>query len=256
MKKEIIIMDTTFFVDIPDNKLKEKGNTHNTISFDNMEYKGTHYILHYDKKTKNIPWRDGTPFVEIIVPQKIQLDPSGMARKFGIKASSLEGKTDFDIIVDQQKYKERVAQGKLPVIDIAGHGYYVALRESVLRLTSDFSTQIYMPDKFNDRSQEYEFYFRPATKEVVDISPSITELPEGVVKIKLPHDVKLDPVAVARTNNLDIKAFLVKHPFEKELKAVVIPLDKTSVADIVKRNNEPLLKKNIDITQKQKGQSL
>ena len=110
----------------------------------------------------------------------------------------------------------------------------------------------------------YGFYFHRGTKQAVKIDYNITSLPPRVVWVKIPWDDKLDPVAVARREDLDINNYLVTHPFEKELKAKVLPLTETGLAELVKRNKAALqsckdavlLKKNRESTGKEKGKHM
>jgi hypothetical protein len=57
----------------------------------------------------------------------VVLDPVGMAAKYNLPLDSLDRKTDYDIIVDNELVQKRL-NGFLPVIDIAGHDFLCGLQ--------------------------------------------------------------------------------------------------------------------------------
>lgn len=249
-KKElptIKLHGTVFEVDIQQDLIRQKNNPNNRIGFGLMEYRGTHYTLLYDMSRKIYGGHDSFSqnVVLVQIPQKVELDPEAMAKKYKLDIKDIKGKSDFEVMVEQSSFKNRVEKGKLPVIDIAGKQFYVDLRLQELRLTDDFSTKIDLRNLYNDHREQYEFYFRPAKNQIVEIDKNFKGPLNGIVLVRLPTDVKLDPVAVARTNNLDMKAFLSKHPIPKNLTAEIIPAHKTELKNRVKADNHKgLLKKN------------
>jgi hypothetical protein len=208
------------------------------------------------------------PFKCIVrIPQLIEIDPEGMAKKYNLSVKDLDGKTDFDLIVDQKIYQERLYRGKPPVIDIEGDRFFVDMRWDELRWVKDISKRIVLRDHRDESTGKYCFYYNQATKQVETISSTITRLPAGVVKVELPEDEVLDPYEAARVISFErknigeneIKDFLMKVPFQKDLKATIIPHFEVERAEKIKVNEgkqsiskEPLLKKKRETNNKRK----
>ncbi|WP_423147799.1 hypothetical protein [Rubrolithibacter danxiaensis] len=245
MKRQLpihIIEGTEFIVDVQQGQLRQADKPENVILFEDMQYKESHYTFRYDLSTKNIPFSftaDPKNAREVQVPQMVTLDPAGMAEKYSIPVLSLKDKTDFDIIVDKKLLQERL-NGKLPMINIAGHDFIVDFRLKELRPKDDFSTSIRLHDLHYVIEQEkYLAYYHPASHQVIDIDPArIKEVPRGVVLIEIPFERKLDPVAAAREYGMDYKDMLVKYPILKNLQANVIPIEQTNLPKLVKTNRE------------------
>lgn len=266
----IEIMGTAFIVDVEKGEFREYGNERNSFSFYHINYEGPHYEMAYNENLRN-PFMAHPRKCVVRIPQLIQIDPEGMAARYNLSVKALEGKTDFDLMVDQEMYLKRVIRDELPVIDIDGDRFLVDLRFIELRLATDYSKRIVLWDYFDDSTGKYSFYYKQSSKQAININPNITRLPIGVVKVVLPEDHILDPVAAARIDRLgkpkevgihEIKDYLMKVPFQKELKARIIPLNETELVGMIKNNKEtrqlnnrePLLKKNFE--RKDKGKHL
>ena len=116
-----------FIVDTGKYELREVGNPANTISFHDMIDTGSYYSFQFDKKENKML----TPFkpitqdtVTVRVPQLVELDPIGMAEKYGLSVADLNGKSDFDIMINSKLLNER-KNGILPTIRIAGHEFII-----------------------------------------------------------------------------------------------------------------------------------
>lgn len=253
------IEGTAFKVDISNNVLQQVADAGNVIHFAEMEYKGDRYEFLYDREIKNVATilgYDASRMVNVSIPQKVELDPAGMAKKYGLDEKSVAGKSDFDVMVNQELYSQRI-NGKLPTINIAGTDFIVDLRLNEVRPQNVFHTRINLKNLDTDDNGNYQFFFRLTDYEVVKIEPTITELPKNVVMVKLPNDLELDPVAVARHYGIEgIKGWLMKFPLGDKLKAQVTPLSKTGLPEMIRKNNEPLLKKNKDNPSRKKGKHL
>ena len=237
------IEGTTFIVDIHQQVLRQADNGANEISFvRDMTDHGSHYHLFYDLEEKNIARQDHAVVVrEITIPKLIELDPEGMATKYGLRARDLAGKTDFQVIVDQELLERRLA-GALPRIRIAGEDFYVDLRLHELRHTGTFHPVLSL--KSFDVSPDgwhYEAYYHPVIRQVVPLDRQLTELPESIVKIRIPNELGLDPVGAAQMYHIDERALLRLHPIKKDLAAEVIPLSETNIPALIRKNREELI---------------
>ena len=237
------IHDTDFVVDIEKLVLREVQRPENEISFiDHMQDKGDHYLFHYDfvERTCSPAVLDPLTFIEVKVPPLTVLDPDGMSEKYQVPANQLAGKADFEVMVDQELLAGRL-KGELPKINIAGELFIVDLRLHELRHAKNFHPVLSLKSfDLADDGKYFQAFYHPVIKQVVQIDPKLTEFPDGVVRVRLPNELGLDPVAVARQYGIDEKDVLRRYPLQKGLKADVIPLSETGIPALIQRNREAL----------------
>jgi len=245
----------SFLVDIDKQVLRQTNDNSHEISFiTQMTDRGDHYILAFDPGRKRVAEGNFThdQIEAIIVPPLVALDPEGMSEKYGVPLDQLAGKTDFEVIVDQEAVALR-NQGVLPRIDIAGEQFTIDLRLQELRNTRHFFPVISLKSfELTNDGWYYEAYYHPVMKQVVAIDPKLTEFPEGVIKIKLPNEIGLDPVATARKYGMNERELLRRYPIQKELKAAVIPLSETHIPSLIQRNRETLRQEHRENMQRAK----
>jgi hypothetical protein len=249
------IGNTHFIVDTDKQVLREFLRPTNEISFvSDMLDKQTHYELRFNTQSGSVHEKTHPDeHLQIVeVPQMTQLDPIGMSRKYGIPEEQLKGKTDFEIIVDPEALAIR-KNGKLPIIDINGERFVVDLRMHELRHAEFFYPVISLKSfDIADEDWRYEGFYNTMLKQVVEIDPNLLEFPDHVIKIRLPLEVELDPVAVARDHGIDERDLLRRYPIQKELIAEVIPLSETEVPAMIQRNKEALQKEHAENMKKTK----
>ncbi|WP_276502904.1 hypothetical protein [Terrimonas pollutisoli] len=253
-----IIEERPFYVDIDKNQLWEVYQPVNMICFENMHYRDTHYFVTYDLVNslspalllKNPEQREG-----IQIPQKVELDPIGISKKYNVPLDSLAGRSDFDVIVNHDLLKKRQT-GVLPTIDIAGKMYIVDCRLNELRPKDDFSYSIKFDDLYyRVEDEKYLAYYNTASHRIEEIDLNLRSLPKNVVQIEIPGQISLDPVAVARKYELDFKDTLLKHPLHEHRKLKTMPLKDTNLPELVKSNRQrvDLLNKSKDEKDRTKG---
>jgi hypothetical protein len=245
-----VIEGTSFLVDIDSQVLRQTNDQDNEISFINqMQDHGNFYRLYYDRNERNAAQDllDQSRAVEIDIPQMTVLDPEGMAEKYGVPIAQLAGKADFDVIVNPKLLQARLA-GQLPTIEIANELFTLDLRLREFRHRQDpfLSISLRSFDLSKD-GNHYEAAYNPVLKQVVQIDPQLTEFPDGVIMIRLPNEIGLDPVSVARQYGIDEKEFLRRYPIQSGLKAEVIPLSETNVPAMIRRNREQLQQEHKEI---------
>jgi hypothetical protein len=234
------IEGTDFYVDIDQQVLVQIENVDNRISFINhMQDFGTHYQLLYDKEAAGAKQQvfDPKQIVTISVPPLTQLDPEGMAGKYGLPISQLCGKTDFEVMVDQDLLAKRMV-GALPEIEICGEKYFVDLRLNELR-HENFSPQINLKQlDLSPDGESYLAFYHPLLKQIIAADQHLTSIPEGLVRIEIPNELKLDPVGAARKYGLEEKDVLRLFPIRQKLEARVIPAAETGLPALVQRNRQ------------------
>lgn len=247
------IEGTAFEVDVDKQVLRQTDDRSNELSFiKDMQDHDKFYRLLYDldeKKAAEDLFNQNRVNV-IDIPQMTELDPQGMAAKYGLFPEQVTGKSDFEVIVDPDLLERRL-NGELPQINIAGETFVIDLKLQELRHAVHFFPVISLKSfELTDDGWHYEAYYHPVMKQVVELDPKLLELPEGVVKVKLPNEIGLDPVATAAAYGMDERALLRRYPIQKGLKAEVIPLSETDVPRLVRQNREHLQEEHRQVTQK------
>jgi hypothetical protein len=243
---EYELYGTKFLVDVELLELRQKDDPENTISFLSMEDRGTHYRIDYNVNEA----------YNVDIPPLKELDPEGMAAKYGCSIEDMKNKTDFEIMVDQAALSKRLA-GTLPEIDLAGHTFYVDWRYKELRAKDDMAAiplDLKRMDMNSDGTAYICAYHLPSRSEY-QIDVSTTELPKDVVLVEIPYELKLDPVGVAREHGLRDTALLRRFPILQGLKAKVKPLSKTDLPKLIESNKKKQQEEQALQTQR-KGQKI
>ncbi len=233
------IEGTTFLVDIERGLLWQSDNAKNILSLEDMKYTDEGYKFVYDLTERSLHYAlfHSGPTKEVTLPHLARLDPEGMAAKYKLPEEEIRNKTDYDIIVNKEVLAKRL-NGQLPVVDIAGRDYQVNYQQRELKATDDSGTSIHL-DKLSYFIEEelYRGFYDTTMHHLVDINPAtITEIPQGLSMIEIPLDRKLDPVAFAQEEGLDMKAVLVQYPPEEKRSIPLIPIEQTNLPQVVKRN--------------------
>ncbi|WP_410220786.1 hypothetical protein [Pedobacter sp.] len=201
------IQGTAFLVDVAKCELREKGNEVNVISFFYMdEMTNTRgYKFVYDKTNRSISqvrvMKDGDVIVR--VPEMVDLDPVGMAKKYGMKLSEIKKKTDFEVMVDQKAYQKRLS-GELPVVDIKGYTYYVDIeRDCLVPKDDDIRPEISFDDLdiVNVKGYAETMYmigYNTAKEEIEPVNmfeiQETNAIPKDTIALIIPFYHRLDPI--------------------------------------------------------------
>jgi hypothetical protein len=127
--------------------------------------------------------------------------------------------------------------GKLPHIDLAGTDFTIDWRLRQMRETDlpwkNISFEILEMD---ESGEAYLCFFDTEKHEVYIPSKNITVLPENVVVLEIPYELKLDPIAVARDYRIGETDLLAEHPIQLTLAAKVIPLSESGLPEFIENN--------------------
>lgn len=140
------------------------------------------------------------------------------------------------------KGKEAEAErlkGRQPVMDIKGQPYFVNLHLGLLEppWSFDFKPIAISDLKKDSVTRKLCFYYDTETRLRVNVPHNITDLPKNVVRVIIPNQFFLDPVAMARINGRGAENY--RHygiPLRMYRKAVIVPLAKTELLAIVNKN--------------------
>ncbi|OJV52273.1 MAG: hypothetical protein BGO31_05430 [Bacteroidetes bacterium 43-16] len=232
-----------FIVDVDYSLLRHPEDERYTISFLNdLEDKGSHYDLYMDKTTMEpavyqLRTPDDGNTLIFNIPQMVQLDPEGVAFKYGIAPNMLPEK-DIDCTMNPEVFKKR-EMGQLSVIDICGHPFFIDVRNGLLQPKDDFTTMGIELSKLevDDSGTAYLCLYDPQKHTTVTLDPKIKKIPRGIVALQIPSETILDSYAVARQYNLlESTDWFRKFPVRTNLSARIIPWEKTSLPELVERN--------------------
>lgn len=131
------------------------------------------------------------------------------------------------------------AAGMLPHIDIAGTDFTIDWRLRELRETAAPWNNIQLRDaEMSPEGEEYYLLYHTRSHEEYLFTDDVVAIPENVVFIKVPCEIRLDPYAVAVQYGIDPEEFVSKFPFEQNLMAQVCPLAETNIARLVEENRQ------------------
>lgn len=235
------IEGTDFVVDVANVQLYEKANPENKISLFDMEDTGDGYVLSYCNKTRNLPeLSEDDDVKKVKIPELVQLDPVGMAEKYGISVNELEGKKDLDLMVDHEALRQRLA-GVLPTIDIAGQAFYVDIRMDMLRPKDDFLSDgivfSRIGDYFHYDDASYMIPYNCKTHEFDEPDyNNITSIPKDIILVSIPHESLLDPIGCNRKNGWHETTGLKEVNVKSHFDAKVIDWKETGIERTIQEN--------------------
>lgn len=158
------IQGTDFLVDVDKFELREKYDVHNIIPFALMKDSEAGYELGYCRQSKNIDYEWLINLVEpnTFIPQLKDLDPLGMSIRYNLPLEEIKKMSDFQIMVDQDAFRQRVNENKLPTLDIQGNKFYVNIKgDKLISQRFPFSEGISLTEIKSYYDQESSMYVIP-----------------------------------------------------------------------------------------------
>lgn len=237
----ITIEGTDFIVDVRKLELRERSDLKNTIAFEDMRDVGDGYTFEYSLKNKNLPSLFDRGSRTVKIPEFVMLDPIGMAEKYNHTVDGIEGKSDFDLMVNQEAYDMRVNKGILPTVDIVGHTFYVDIRMDMLRPKDDFlSKGIVFSDienYYDEDKRTYTIPYNPKKHEFQEPDyQNIKELPKDLIAVQFPSERLLDRIGWNRQHGFELTQGLAWKGLKLKFTAKPIPWGKTFLVNLIKSN--------------------
>lgn len=247
-RKDIVIYNEPFCFDAATDCLVHQSVPSFRIPFSHLKDMGDSYFLPFYPHFRNTTYLDGNPYGVLSwrVPPRVELDPEGMAKKYGVRLEVIGRMSDFEVMVNQDEYNLRML-GELPTVRIIDREFIADLRKYELREKSKFKNtgisyhemnQYRGYDVMSKEPDKVWFPYHPETGTISDILfRKLEVIPSDVLLIELPGEKVLDPVNYARANKEDVKAFLKLNPIQGfYFEAKVIPWEKTSLPEIIREN--------------------
>lgn len=243
---EITINGRPWLIDVDAYRIVDKERTYVSIQAYEMQYLETGYKFPLHKQDNRLAAHDDTAQEVIVVNLEhfTEMDPEGVAQKYGLSVDQVKGKTDYDIMEDQQALIDRL-RGRLTTVDIAGHTFYVDFPMQMLRPKDNFLSngipfseldEYHNEDtgqcdvSYNKRLQEWEF---------VDCTDLVRQ-PKDILIVSFPPPEELDPVGYARFNGYDLAYALDDHPQKAHFKAKILKGDDSWLDYIIDDNRKRL----------------
>lgn len=230
-----------WIVDVNKNEIREKANPNNVYSIFEMDDRGNGYSFdHYDKETGKT--------ISVDLPPLVILDPERMATKYHV--ADIAGKSDFEVMVNQELLHRRITLGELPTVSIAGHTFYADARINLLRPKDDFSTMgICFTDLdhcYIEENNSYGFPYNPKTHQFQELdSSNLVEYPKDLLFIEIPHERLLDPVGWNRRHGWPEVDSLKETGLNLDFTAKIIPWHKTGIDELIAQNKQNLTSKDV-----------
>ncbi len=149
--------------------------------------------------------------------------------------------------------------GRLPIIEIEGHPFFVDVRLGLLRPRDNFMTMgldINNGGWLNQKTNHRLFYYHVPTMTEAKIPEGTSELPSDTVMIRVPDAITLDPVASARLQGLPHTAFLEEYPLLMYSKAQTIDVKSNRLKDMTKSSPKQRTVPRNNSTNKKKGRGI
>jgi len=126
---------------------------------------------------------------------------------------------------EQRMLLEKRLSGVLPTIKIGEENYFIDWRLKELRCENDVTKTIYLPGlDMNRDGTEYLALYDLKSKTILDHGQVITKPEENLAVVRIPFELKLDPVAVAREYGMEETSLLTSFPIQPNLEAKIEPL--------------------------------
>lgn len=245
------IEGTEFIVDCLNEQLIDKADPINRMNIKNMLYTGSGYDFNYDINTKNLATfesfthlTNNSHIKNINIPNLTALDPEGMAKRYNQTVEYIKGKTDFELTLTPGSLLDlRWNKKMLPVLNIAGHPFFVDIAAGTLRPKDDFKSKGILLEQireYYDRfAQAYIIPYNPKTHEFQEIDHlKITELPKDIIVVKFAHLQELDRVGWNVKYGFGPAHCIKEDQYKLHFKACTLPWEKTNIPNSIKLNLE------------------
>ena len=235
---EIIRGGKTFIVDVAFAEIVQKGRPEHYLSLLDMIDMGDHYKFDHDNPPRILEeiFKHEKDWLDITIPHMCEMDPEGVAIKYGLKVDALP-KKDSQLTCSSVRIRERLVQGKLPIIKIRSEEYFVDWRMQELRLTTDFSKNIdlsQLPTTL--KGDKFLMFYDIQSKKEVKIPDDVTALPKNVVLVVIQSELWLDPISAARQLDLNPLTFVDRYPLQFNLTARTYPISQSWIPYLIKEN--------------------
>ena len=242
-KTLLIIGSAPFIIDSKQREFRRFNRPENKIPFEDLKNEGAFYSHRYTGKAIGVYEKIDLDNlldvnIDLIIPALILESNGLMTTALQNDLNLMSQKEGWGFFLGDDNLAMRLS-GKLPHIDLAGTDFTIDWRLKELRETELPWKHISLRDmEMSDNGEEYLCFYNTETHELFEPDEKLLELPENVVVLEIPNEVKLDPVAVAREHGMEATGLLNEHPLQMQLAAKVTPLADTGLPEYIENNKK------------------
>ncbi|MFB9840920.1 hypothetical protein [Mucilaginibacter ginsenosidivorans] len=229
MIPNILIGNTPFVLDSDARTLRKYGSGEVVISFNDLKIENGFYScpFHETQNANGItPLTDNQgkhETFQLTIPQAIleykEISPQEL---LNYNTASLEHNWGY-YLADECLGRRLV--GELPHINIEGSDFTIDWRLKELRETeAPFNCLRFNSMELSENGERYLFFYHRQAHCLFRPGTDSDRLPDHVILIAIPNELKLDPVGVARQYGMKDFELLREFPIQKELRSESIPL--------------------------------
>jgi len=244
---EINILGRPWLVNVDDYEIIDKEHPANSIAGYEMRYSDNGYRFAFSKRYQNLsnPLDGETDeVVTVNLFHFTEMDPEGVAKKYGLKVNEVKGKTDYEVMEDKRALIDRM-RGRQTTVDIAGHTFYVDFPMEMLRPEDNFFSNgipfSELDHYYNEELDRLEVSYNKQTQELEEVDyENIVEQPDNLLIVAFPTPDKLDPVGYARAHGFDVGFVLEDGPQKAHFKAEILRGKDSWLTGLIEENRQRL----------------
>jgi len=238
----IVFGAVPFAIDRKRREFRQFNRADNFVRFDNLKKEEGYYSAGFDKNANYLSiarlklGSDNEDILHVSLPAPIIDSQELLTDDFKHDLNTLSHNKEWGFYLADKDTALRLS-GMLPHIDLAGTDFTIDWRLKELRETELPWKNISLRNmEMSDNGEEYLCFFNTETHELFVPDENLFELPDNVVVLEIPYEIKLDPVAVARECGIGETDLLTDHPFQMQLAARVTPLSETGLSKFIEEN--------------------
>lgn len=226
---EITINGRPWLIDVKGYQIIQKEEPKNWISALSMDYffkQG--YRFNFSKSKQSLAEvndQDPDDILQVRLSNFTKMDPEGVAMKYGLSASDVKDRTDYEVMIDKKPLIDRL-EGELNTVDIYGDTYYVDSEEKLFipkarYLRNDITFESVL-NYYNKESDRCEFPYDYRKQQIAEIDKkNITDHPACVVIVALPKPELIDPIGYAITHGINPAEILKRLPHQAHIRGEI-----------------------------------
>jgi len=239
-KPILVVGSIPFVMDYSEREIRRITRPECIISFNDLDNKGDYYTYQLNIKPglyDRIDFNDITDLTfDLILPSPIINEPEKLTPEFKSDLNQMSQKEGWGFFLGDANLAIRLT-GKLPHIDLNGTDFTVDWRLRQLRETEQPWKQINLNTlEMSESGDGYLTFYNTTSHEIYLPGDDLLAIPEDVVVLEIPNELKLDPVAVAIDYGLAATDLLNEHPLPQSLAARISPISASGLPEFVANN--------------------
>jgi hypothetical protein len=231
-----------FVIDREKQEFRQFNRPDNIIRFNELTEKDGYYSARFNTNAgylstaRLVTDTQDDHLLEVFLPAPILHSPESMTDDFKHDLNTSSKIEEWGFYLSGRDTALRLS-GMLPHIDLAGTDFTIDWRLKELRETEFPWKNISLRNmEMSDSGEEYLCFYNTETHELFEPDESLFELPEHIVVLEIPNEIKLDPVAAAREYGIGETDLLTDHPIQMTSAAKVTLLSESGLPEFIANN--------------------